>query len=189
MKSVTAFTFSLCIFHEVMGPDAMILVFWVLNFKPAFSLSSFILMKRLLSSSSFSVAGVVPSAFLRLLIFQWEILIPACDLSSPAFCMHFVYKLNMQDDHIQPCYNPFPILNPSAVPFKGLTLASWTACWFFRRQVRWSGTPISLIISYSFLWSTQYSQWRTNLCFSATPLLSLWCNECWKFDLWFLCLF
>ena len=27
--------------HEVMGPDAIILVFWMLSFKPAFSLSSF----------------------------------------------------------------------------------------------------------------------------------------------------
>ena len=34
------------IFHEVMGPDAMILVFWMLSFKPAFSLSSFTFIKR-----------------------------------------------------------------------------------------------------------------------------------------------
>ena len=27
--------------HEVMEPDAMILVFWMLSFKPIFSLSSF----------------------------------------------------------------------------------------------------------------------------------------------------
>jgi len=38
-KSVTASTFSPSICHEVMGPDAMILVFWMLSFKPAFSLS------------------------------------------------------------------------------------------------------------------------------------------------------
>ena len=31
----------LSICHEVMGPDAMILVFWMLSFKPAFLLSSF----------------------------------------------------------------------------------------------------------------------------------------------------
>ena len=36
------------IWHEVMGPDAMILGFWMLNFKPAFSLSSFILIKKLM---------------------------------------------------------------------------------------------------------------------------------------------
>ena len=34
-----------------MGPDAMILVFWVLSFKPTFSLSSFTFIKRLFSSS------------------------------------------------------------------------------------------------------------------------------------------
>ena len=36
IKYVTASTFSPSICHEVMGPDAMILVFWVLSFKPAF---------------------------------------------------------------------------------------------------------------------------------------------------------
>ena len=33
--------------HEVMGPDAMILVFWMLSFKPVFSLSSFTFIKKL----------------------------------------------------------------------------------------------------------------------------------------------
>ena len=32
IKSVTASTFSLSICHEVMGPDAMVLVFWMLSF-------------------------------------------------------------------------------------------------------------------------------------------------------------
>jgi len=49
--------------------DAMTLVFSMLNFKPAFSLSSFILIKRLFGSSSFSAVRVVSSAYLRLLIF------------------------------------------------------------------------------------------------------------------------
>ena len=35
---VTVSTVSPSICHEVMGPDAMILVFWILSFKPAFSL-------------------------------------------------------------------------------------------------------------------------------------------------------
>ena len=52
--SVTASTFSPSICHEVMGPDAMILVFLILSFKPAFSLSSFTRIKRHFSSSSFS---------------------------------------------------------------------------------------------------------------------------------------
>ena len=47
-KSVTTSTFSPSIWHEVMGPDAMILVFFILSFKPTLSLSSFTLIKRLL---------------------------------------------------------------------------------------------------------------------------------------------
>ena len=40
-------TVSPSICHEVMGPDAMILVFWMLSFKPTFSLSSFTFIKAL----------------------------------------------------------------------------------------------------------------------------------------------
>ena len=47
---------------ELMGPDAMILVFWMLQFKPTFSLSSFTFIKRLFSSSSLSAIRVVSSA-------------------------------------------------------------------------------------------------------------------------------
>ena len=43
----------------MMGLDAMILVFWMLSFKPAFSLSSFTFIKRLFSSSSLSAIRVV----------------------------------------------------------------------------------------------------------------------------------
>ena len=39
IKSDTVSTVSPSISHEVMGPDAMILVFWMLSFKPTFSLS------------------------------------------------------------------------------------------------------------------------------------------------------
>ena len=41
IKSVTISTFYPYICYEMMGLDAMILVFWMLSFKPAFSLSSF----------------------------------------------------------------------------------------------------------------------------------------------------
>ena len=37
IKSVTVFIVSPSICHEVMGPDAMILVFSILSFKPTFS--------------------------------------------------------------------------------------------------------------------------------------------------------
>ena len=85
MKSVTASTFSLCICHEVMWPDAMILVFWLLSFKPAFSLFSFTFNKRLFSYSLLSAIKVVSSTYLRLLVFLLAVLIPACESSSPTF--------------------------------------------------------------------------------------------------------
>ena len=70
---------SIC--HEVMGVDAMILVFWMLSFKPAFSLSSLTFIKRRFKSSSLSAVWVVSCAYMRLLIFLLAILIPACDSS------------------------------------------------------------------------------------------------------------
>ena len=41
-------TVSPSICHEVMGADAMIFIFWMLSFKPTFSLSTFTFIKRLL---------------------------------------------------------------------------------------------------------------------------------------------
>ena len=69
IKSVTISIVSPSIFHKEMGPDAMILVFGMLSFKPAFSLSYFILIKRLFDSSLLFAIWVVSSAYLRLLIF------------------------------------------------------------------------------------------------------------------------
>ena len=68
-KSVTVSIVTPSICHEVMGLDAMILVFWMLSFKPIFPLSSFTFIKRLFSSSLLSAIRVVSSAYLRLLIF------------------------------------------------------------------------------------------------------------------------
>ena len=82
IKSVTATTFYPFICHAVMGPDAMILVYLILSFKPAFSPSSFTLSKRLFSSSSLSAIRMVSSAYLRLLVFFLAILIPAYNSSS-----------------------------------------------------------------------------------------------------------
>ena len=67
-KSVTVSISSPSICDKVMEPDATILVFLMLSFKPAFSLYSFTLTKRLFSSSLLSRIRVVSSAYLRLLI-------------------------------------------------------------------------------------------------------------------------
>ena len=158
IKSLTVSIVSPSICHEVMGPDAMILVSWMLSFKPTFSISSFTFIKRLFSSSSLSAIRVVSSAYLRLLIFPPEILIPDYASSSLAFLMMYsAYKLNKQGDNIQPWCTPFLIWNQSVVPCPVLTVASWPAYRFLKRQVRWSGIPISFRIFHSFLWP--HSQW------------------------------
>ena len=58
IKSATVSTVSPSICHEVMGPDAMILVFCMLSFKPTFSLSSFTFIKRFFSSSLSAIRAV-----------------------------------------------------------------------------------------------------------------------------------
>ena len=132
------------------------LSFLNVEFKPTFSLSSFTFIKRLFSSSSLSAITVASSVNLRLLIFLPAILIPASASSSLAFhMMYSACKLNKQYDNIQPWDTPFPIWNQSVFPCLVLTVASWPAYRFLRRQVRWSGIPISLRIFYSLLWSTQ----------------------------------
>ena len=72
IKSVTVSTFPISICHEVMGPDAVILVFWMLSFKPGFLLSYFTLIKGLFTSYSLS-----PLKWYHLLIwgcwyFSWQ---------------------------------------------------------------------------------------------------------------------
>ena len=65
IKSVTVSIVSPSICLEVMAPDAMIFAFRMLSFKPAFSLSSFKLIKRLFSSSLLSAIRVVSYVYLR----------------------------------------------------------------------------------------------------------------------------
>ena len=95
----------------------------MLSFKPIFSLSSFIFIKRLFCSSLLSAIRMVSSAYFRLLIFLLEILIPACASPSLEFIMYSAYKLNKQGDNVQPCDTPYPIWNES-VTYPALTVVS-----------------------------------------------------------------
>ena len=127
-KIITVSTASPLFCHEVMGPDDMILVFWMLSFKPFFfSLPSFTFIKRLFSSS-LSAISVVSYAYLRLLVSLPAIFIPACASSSPAFrIIYTLYKLNKQGNNIQPWRTSFVIWNQSVVTCPILTIASWFA--------------------------------------------------------------
>ena len=101
-------------------------------------------------------------AYMKLLILLLAIKIPSSASSSPAFLMMYsAYKLNKQGDNIQPWRTPLPIWNQPVVPCPVLTVASWPAYKFLKRQVRWPGIPISFRIFHSFLWSTQldFTNW------------------------------
>ena len=125
---------------ELMGPDAMIFIFWMLSYKPTFSLSSLNFIKRLFSYSLFTIR-VVPPAYLRLLLYPLVVFTPACDSYNLTFCMMYSeYKLNKQGDNIQPYHTPFPVLKQSIVSCPVLTVPAWPAYRFHRRQVRWSVT-------------------------------------------------
>ena len=157
------------------------LSFWMMSFKPAFSLPSFTLIKRLFSSSSLSVIRVASSAYLRLLVFLPEILIPACDSSCLAFhMMHSAWKLNKHSDNIQPWPTPFPILNQSIVHVQ--------FCRFLNHIQVSQETGKMVWYSHLFKNFPQFVLIHTGKGFSVVPLLSLWSRECWQFDLWFLCL-
>ena len=129
------------------------LSFLLFSLKPALSLSSFTLIKRLFSSSSLSDIRVVSSIYLGLLMFLLPILIPACNASSLAFLMMCsAYSLNKQSDSrysflsicLSDSCTPFSILNQSVVPYRVLIVASWLTHRFLRRQVKWSDIAISL---------------------------------------------
>ena len=89
IKSVTVSIVYPSICHEVMGPDAMILVFWMLSFKPTFSLYSFTFIKRLFSSS-LSVISMVSPAYLRFWYFSRQSWFQQCLIpSNCASAKHF----------------------------------------------------------------------------------------------------
>ena len=124
-----------------------------LNVEPTFSLSSFTFIRRLFSSSSLSAISMVSSDIWGYWYFSWQSWFQLVLL--PTFLMMYsAHKLNKQGDNIQPWRTPFPTWNQSVVPCPVLTGASWPAYRFLKRQVRWSGIPISFRIFHSLLWST-----------------------------------
>ena len=137
-----------------MRPDAIILVFWVLSFKPDFSLSSFIFIKRLFSYSLLSATRVVSPAYLRLLIFLPAIFISACarksisqfssvtqlcltlcdpmDCSTPGFPVHHQFleltktHVHWVGDAIQPSHLSYPS-PPAFNHFQHQGLCQWVS--------------------------------------------------------------
>ena len=95
IKSITVTLVSPSICYGVMGPDAMIFVFLMLSFKPAFSLSSFTLIKRLFSSL-LSAIRMVSFALSEFIISPGNL-----DSSLVFHMMYSTCKSNKQGDNIQ----------------------------------------------------------------------------------------
>ena len=129
------------------GTRCMILVFWMLSFQPTFSLSSVTIIKRLYFFAFCHKCGVICISEII------DISHGNIDSSLCFFKLSVSQKLNKQGDHIQPWRTHFLIWNQAVVPCPVLTVASWPAYRFLRRQVRWS--PISWGIFHNLLWSTQ----------------------------------
>ena len=147
IKSLTISIVSTSICHEFMGPDAMVLVFWMLSFKPTFSLSSLTFIKGLFNSS-ISVIQVVSSAYLRLLIFLPAVMIPPW--VSPNLVFHMIYsayKLNKQGgNQYTALTNSFPNLEPVCCFMSSSNCCFLTCIQISQGWLRWSGIPISLRI-------------------------------------------
>ena len=108
--------------------------------------------------------------------------------------MYSAYKLNKQGDNVQPWRTPFPIWNQSVVPCPVLTAASWPAYRFVKRQVRWSGIPISWRIFHSIpfykskaskpLWDTANGEEKERVEQALLYLLlNVWCYYKWHYNL------
>ena len=177
-----------------MGLDAMILVLWMLSFKPIFLLSTFTFIKRLLSSSSLSAIRVVSSVHLRLLIFLAEILIPAC--ASPSLAFHTIYsayKLNKRVTIYTVLTFSFPDFEPVSC-----SMSSSNCCFLTCIQVSQEAGKVDryfhlvknfpqffVIHAIKGFSIDNEAEVDVFLKFSAFKMS----NRCWQFDLWFFCLF
>ena len=73
------------------------------------------------------------------------------------FC-HPAYLTYMQSDNIQPWCTPFLIWNQSVALCPVLTVASWPAYRFLKRQVRWHGLVFPSLEEFSTICSDPHSQ-------------------------------
>jgi len=138
------------------GTSYQDLSFGILSFKPAFLLSSFTFIKWLFNSSSLCAIRVGVICISDVVdISPGNLDSSLCFIQPGILNDVLCIVVKQQSDNTQPYHTPFPILKHSVVPCKVLTVASWPTYKFLRRQVRWSGIPISLRIFHSLLCSTQ----------------------------------
>ena len=133
INSVIVLTFLPSICHEVMGPDAMIFIFWMLSFKAAFSLSSF-------QFSSVQFSHSVMSDSLRPHESQYTR--PPCPSPSP--------RVHSDSCPSSPWYHP--AISSSVIPFSSYPQSLPAAESFPMSQLfAWGGQSIGISASASLL--------------------------------------
>ena len=103
--------------------------------------------------------------------------------------MYSAYKFNKQGDNIQPWRTPCLIWNQSVVPCPVLTVASWPAYRFLKRQGRWSAIPISFRIfqfivihtvkGFGIVIKAEVETGPCLLCIESQVSIQVWENTLW----------
>ena len=132
IKSVTVSIIFPSIWHEVMGPDAMILAFWMLSLKEAFSLSSHF--HQVALQFLFTIcykSGVI--CISEVMDISPSNLDSSFASSSLVFhMMSSAYNLSKQGDSIHPWCTSGPNLEPVCCSISVLTFVSWTSYRYLR---------------------------------------------------------
>ena len=194
-NSVTASPFSSSICHEGMGPDAMVWVFFLIfSFKPAFSLSSFTLLKTFFSSSSLSAIQFSSVQSLSR-VWLFAILWTAAGQASLSFTISWSLLKLMSIELVMPsnllilCHPLFllPSIFPSISVFSNESVLQirWPVYWNFSLSIYPSNKYSGLISSgFTGLISLQsqglsrvFSNTTVQKCQFFSTQLSLWSNS------------
>ena len=151
----------------------------MLSFKPVLSLSSFTLIKGSLVSLGFFSIRVVSYAYLRLLVFLPEILIPACDSSSQAFhMMYSAYKFNKLTGYT--LTHSFPNFEPVYFSMSGSNCCFLTCIQFSQEagNVLWYSHLFKNFPQFVVTHTAKGFGIVNKTEFSGTLLLCWWSNGC-----------
>ena len=177
----------------MMGRDTKIFVFWMLSLKPAFSSLSHFHQEALQFLLTLCHKGGVV-CISEVFDISPSSLDSSCASSSPAFYMMYsVYKLNKQGDNMQPWHIPFLIWKP-VHSFMSVFNYCFLTCIQTSHGGRYGSSVFPTLRIFQFVvihiakGFGLVNEAEVDV-FSGTFFLFLWYNECWQFDLWFLCLF
>ena len=174
-----------------MGPEGMIFIFWMLNFKPPFSTLLFHFQEALQFLFGFYHKGDVICTSEVIDISSGNLDFSLCFIHISIFMMYSAYKLNKQYTSLM--YS-FPNLEPVLCSMSGSNLCFLTCIQFSQEagNVIWSSHLFKNFPQFVVIHKVKgfgvVNKAEVDVFFG-TLLLFVWSNGCWQFDLWFLCLF